>query len=363
MKSIILRGTGRFNARPEAGQIVGRNGEIFEPQAVRSSMGHDLFNANGDVNDTSLGFQIAIDTMTYIKKQVTEQMFYEVAPADYMPIAVGEGAFSANILTNLEFSNADDFEKGNIRTGESNARLETADASVASKTQKVVTWAKAIGYTLVEVQQALMANNWDAIAAKERARKRNWDLGLQAISFLGSKSDTAVTGLLNNANVTIDTTTITALLNSLNAADFSTFVATLIAGYRSAVNYTCYPDTFAIPEDDYLGLTTLTPGTVGTFPYPKIKYLLDAFQAVCGPKFQIKPLAYGIPANNTSYGINKHCYALYRKNAESMRMEIPVDYTTTQPNTLNNFQFQNVGYGQYTGLGIFRNLETIYYRF
>ena len=363
MKSIILRGTGRFNARPEAGQILGANGEIFEPQAVRSSMGHDLFNANGDVNDTSLGFQIAIDTMTYIKKQVTGQMFYEVAPADYMPVAVGEGAFSANILTNLEFSNADDFEKGNIRTGESNARLETADASVASKTQKVVTWAKAIGYTLVEVQQALMANNWDAIAAKERARKTNWDLGIQSIAFLGSKSDTAVTGLLNNANVTIDTTTITALLSGLNAADFSTFVAALIAGYRSAVNYTCYPDTFVIPEDDFLGLTTLTPGTVGTYPYPKIKYLEEAFQAVCGKKFQIKPLAYAIPANNTAYGINKHCYALYRKNAESMRMEIPVDYQTTQPNTLNNFQFQNVGYGQYTGLGIFRNLETIYYRF
>ena len=363
MKNIILRGTGRYNARPAPGQILGANGEIFEPQQVRSLVNCDLINANGDVNDTALGFQIAIDTMTYIKKQVTEQMFYEVAPADYIPMAVGEGAFSASILTNLEFSNADDFEKGNIRTGESNARLAGADASVASKTQKVITWAKAIGYTLVEIQQALQANNWDAIAAKERARKRNWDLGIQAIAFLGSKTDTAVTGLFNNANVTIDTTTITELLSGMDATEFSTFVAALIAGYRSAVNYTCYPDMFVIPEDDFLGLTTLTPGTVGTYPYPKIKYLEDAFRAVCGAKFRIVPSAYAIPANNTAYGINKHCYALYRKNAESMRMEIPVDYTTTQPNTLNNFQFQNAAYGQYTGLGIFRNLETIYYRF
>lgn len=368
MKSIQLVGTGRFveNSRPDLkpDQLVSKTGEILEARPLRMSAGHDLMNANGDVNSDAMGYQIAIDTMTYIKKGVTEQLFYEVNVADYMPIAVGEGAFSANILTNLEFSNADDFETGNIRSGESGARLASADASVASKTQKVVTWAKQIGYTIVDIQQALMANNWDAIAAKERARKRNWDLGIQEIAFIGSKSDTLVTGLFNNPNVTIDTTTITKLINTMTATEFSAFVAALIAEYRAAVNYTCYPDTFVIPEDDFLGLTTLTPGTVGTYPYPKIKYLLDAFREVCGPKFRIIPSAYAIPANNASRtGLNKHLYALYRQNPESLRMEIPVNYQTTQPNSLNNFSFQNVGYGQYTGLGIFRNLEMIYFQF
>lgn len=367
MRSITLIPTGRYNSLEEPvdikpGQILGADGQVYESRSLRTSLGHDLLNANGDVNDTAMGFQIAIDTMTYIKKQVTEQLFYEIPIADYMPVAVGEGAFSANILTNLEFSNADDFETGNIRSGESGARLASADAAVASKQQKVITWAKQIGYTIVDIQQALMANNWDAIAAKERSRKRNWDLGIQRVAFLGSKSDTAVTGLFNNANVTVDTTTITALLNGLNAADFNTFVAALIATYRAAVKYTCYPDRFVIPEDDFLGLTTLTPGTVGTYPYPRIKYLLDAFQAVCGPGFKIIPSAYAVPANNSISG-GKHVYALYRSNPESMRMELPVNYQTTQPNSLNNFSFQNVGYGQYTGLGVFRNLEMIYYRF
>jgi len=334
-----------------------------EPSAVRSTAGLSLLNANGDINSTGMGYQIAIDTLTYIKKQVTDQKFYQVAIADYVPVAVGDGAFAANILTNLEFSNADDFEKGNIRSGESGARLASADASVASKTVKVVNWAKQIGYTIFDIEQALMANNWDAIQAKEHARKKNWDLGLQEIAFLGSKSDTGVTGLFNNANVTIDTTTITAKLSSLNAADFATFVAALIAGYRTAVNYTAYPNMFVIPENDFLGLTTLTPGTLGTYPVPKIEYLRNAFQAVCGADFKIVPSAYGIPANNVSRGINKHCYALYNKNPESLRMDIPVDYTTTQPNSLNNFSFQNVGYGQYTGVGVYRNLEAIYYRF
>lgn len=336
----------------------------MEPNALRSTQGLSLLNANGDVSSTGLGFQIAIDTLTYIKKQVTEQKFYQVAIADYLPVAVGDGAFAQNLLTNLQFDNSDNFETGNIRSGESGSRLASADASVASKTIKVVNWAKSIGYTLFDIEQALMANNWDLIMAKETSRKKNWDLGLQEIAFIGSKSDTAVTGLFNNANVTIDTTTITKLINSMSATEFATFVAALIAGYRSAVNYSAFPDTFVIPEDDFLGLTTLTPGTVGTFPYPKIKYLLDAFQALCGKNFQIIPSAYGIPANNSSRtGLNKHCYALYRKDPTSIRMDIPVNYTTTQPNSLNNFSFQNVGYGQYTGVGVYRNLEVIYYQF
>lgn len=336
-----------------------------EPQAVRSTQGLSLLNANGDVNSTGMGFQIAIDTLTYIKKQVTTQKFYQVAPADFVPLAVGDGAFAATILTNLEFSNADDFETGNIRTGESNARLAAADASVASKSVKVVNWAKQIGYSIFDIEQALMANNWDPIMAKERARKKNWDLGIQEMCFIGSKSDTGVTGLLNNANVTINTTFITAPISGLNAADFSTFVAGLISTYFTATRSTQMPTNFVIPYTDFLGLQNLTPGTVGTYPISKMEYLLKAFKAATqNDSFQIQPLAYCDAANNSSRtGLNKQCYVLLNKDPESIRMDIPVDYTTTQPNTNNNFQFQNVGYGQYTGVGVYRNLEVLYFQY
>ena len=42
-------------------------------------------------------------------------------------------------------------------------------------------------------------------------------------------------------------------------------------------------------------------------------------------------------------------------------MNIPLDYVTTQFNTLDNFNFQNVAYGQYTGTTIFRPLEVLYF--
>ena len=340
-----------------------------EPMPVRSTQGLSLLNANGDVNSTGMGFQIAIDTLTYIKKQVTTQKFYQVAIADFFPVAVGDGAFAASILTNLEFSNSDDFETGVIRSGESGGRLAAADAAVASKTIKVVNWAKQIGYTIFDIEQALMANNWDPIMAKERARKKNWDLGLQEIGFLGSKSDTGVTGLLNNANVTINTTLITAPISGLNAANFATFVQTLISTYFTATASTQMPTTFVIPYTDYLGLQTMTPNVIGagegTYPITKLDFLRRAVKAATrNPNFEILPLAYCDAANNASRtGLNKQCYVLLNKDPESIRMDVPVDYTTTQPNTTNNFQFQNVGYGQYTGVGIYRNLEVLYFQY
>jgi hypothetical protein len=42
-------------------------------------------------------------------------------------------------------------------------------------------------------------------------------------------------------------------------------------------------------------------------------------------------------------------------------MDIPVDITVTQPNTLNNFQFQDAAYGQYTGVAAYKPLEVLYF--
>jgi len=369
MRSIQYRGTGRFYTGAERlnadETVCGHTGEIQVAQAVRSTQGMEILNAVGDVNDNATGFQIAIDTLTYIKKQVTTQKFYEVPVADFVPVDVGDGAFSQALLTNLTFSNSDDFEKGNIRSGESGARLAQADASIASKTIKVINWAKEIGYTIFDIQQALYANNWDIIEAKHRSRMKNWQLGLQEIGFLGSKVDDGVLGLLTQTAVNTNTSLITAPLSGLNAADFNNFVASLISTYFANTNSTAMPTHFVIPYSDFLGLQTLTPGTVGTYPLPKIEYLLMAFKAATrNPGFHILPLAYADAANNLALrSINKNIYTLYRYDRESIRMDIPVDYTTTQPNSMNNFSFNDVAYGQYTGVGVYRNLELMYFEY
>jgi hypothetical protein len=330
----------------------------------RERNGFDRNNAVGDVADLATGYQIAIDTLTYIKKQTSDQKFYEEAPADFIPFVVGEGAFSNQLLTNRTYSNADDFESGIMKTGASDAHLQMTDISIDGVTVPVGNWAKTIGYTIFDVEQALRANSWDIIEKKHSARKKNFDLGIQKTAFLGVSSNlTGFPGLLNNPNINTNTSLITALINSLSATNLQTFVTTLIETYFSNTNSAALPNRFVIPYADWLGLTALTPGTVGTYPYPLIKYLEEAFKAAVSRKekdFKIMPCAYCDAANNSG---GLHYYLLYRDDPEDLRMDIPVPYTTTQPNSLNNFSFQDVGYGQFTGCNVYRNLGVLRFQF
>lgn len=330
---------------------------------ARSLAGLTLRNANGDIDQSTLGYQIAIDTLTFIKKQVTEQKFYEIPVADYVPVAVGDGAFAQNILTNLVVSASGSFEEGIINQGNANDRLAVADVGVSSKTMKVVNWAKSIGYSIFDIEQALQANNWDLIESKHRARKKNWDLGIQEMAFLGSKHDSGVLGLYTQSAVTSNTAVMTARISAMTADQFATLVANLLAAYQANCAYTAMPTHFLIPQDDYLGLAAPVSNT---YPFnSKLEYLKKAFAEIVPGGIKILPCVYGIPAQNATRGINSNSgynrYVMYRHDPESVRMDIPVDFTTTQPNTLNNFQFQDASYGQFTGVGVYRNLELMYF--
>lgn len=336
---------------------------IFSKSGGMSIMNGKTINNANTVNTQSFGYQRAIDTLTYIKSQITEQKFYKVNISDYMPVVVGEGSFSQDILTNQTLSTSGDFEEGNINQASNNTQLANADVAITSLTVPVINWAKTISYTLIEIEQALQANNWDMIASKHNARKENWDLGLQQIAFLGSLNNQAnVPGLLNQPSVTINTTLITQLINSMSASQFTALIAAMVEDYRSNCNRTAYPTHFILPEDDFNGMTV---PYASAFPIiSQIKYMTDSFAALGMANIKIMPSAYAIPANNSLYqGLNKHVYTFLNYDPRSLRMDVPVMLTSTQPNTLNNFQFQDAAYGQYTGAWAYRILEMYYFQF
>ena len=172
-------------------QRIVQNGKgEFEPVPLKSTAGLTLLNANGDINTSSTGYQYFITTLTYLKKQLTTQKFYEVSPFDYVPIAVGEGSFSDDMVTNLTFSDAGTFEGGLIDNGSANARLAGAESSIAKKSVKINKWAKQVTYSVFQVEQALRANNWDYIQSVHEARAKNWELGIQKTAFVGLAGDT-----------------------------------------------------------------------------------------------------------------------------------------------------------------------------
>lgn len=306
----------------------------------------------------ALGFEINITTLTTIMKAVTEQKFFKIRPSEYMPLEVGNGAWSSQLLTYQSFILGDNFETGNLNTGTNNARLAQADAGVTGVTNPVINWAKGITWTLMELAQAAKAGNWDLVTAKERARKENWDLGIQKIAFLGSDANPSVLGLYTQA-CTTDTTTLTQPISTLSVVDLKAFCAVVLDKYRANCNRTAWPELFILPESDYLGLAA--PASAD-FPIKStLAVLQETFAIMTGKaNFRILPSAYGDDAYSGA-GVQK--YVLHSNDPRSGRMDVPVDYTNTLANSLDNFSFQNAGYGQYTGYLQYRPAELYYFEF
>lgn len=305
----------------------------------------------------ALGFEIDITTLTTIMKKVSEQKFFQVAPADYLPLRVGEGAWSSNLVTYRSFQLGDDFAKGVLNTGGASSKMASADAGVDSLSIKVKNWGKEIAWSIMDLQMASKAGNWDLVTAKEKARKTNWDQGIQKVAFLGLDGDAGVLGLLNQAGITENLTRIPGPISLMSTSDLKAFCAGVVNDYRANNERTAWPTHFVIPESDYLGL-----GGQASADFPiksTLQVLEEMFQVVTMNKqFKILPLAYADAAYNS---LGKQMYVLLNYEEESLRMDIPVDYTNTLANSVNNFMFQNVGYGQFTGALAYRPKELIYF--
>jgi Uncharacterized protein conserved in bacteria (DUF2184) len=164
---------------------------------------------------------------------------------------------------------------------------------------------------------------------------------------------------LNQSGITNNTSVITQPISQMTTASLKTFTASVVEAYRSNVQRTAWPTHFIIPESDYNGLASQASPD---FPIKSTLQLLEEmFQVITRNKnFKILPLAY---ADMAYSGFSYQIYTLLNYDEESLRMDIPLDYTNTLANSLDNFGFQNAGYGQFTGLLAYRPLELLYFTF
>lgn len=346
------------NSRGEPAEIVLNAKEKWHASWMQKQVNEKFGNA--------LGYEVPITTLSQVVKRVSEQKLYQVAPADYVPIKVGEGTWASNLTTYRSFDAADQFESGYINSGSSNARLSVADAGVDALNIKVQNWGKQVGWSIFDLEQAARSGNWDLVAAKEKTRKRNWDLGIQRIAFLGAQglngSGGSCLGLFNQATGQFNSTLITTKLSLMTPTQLASFQQAAIGLYRVNCNYTAFPTHFVIPESDYNGLAVQSSPA---FPMKSVLALLqEAFQIITGNKnFKILPSAYADVANAGGAlpsGAVSCLYTFLNYDEESIRMDIPLQYTNTLANSLDNFMFQNVGYGQHTGVLAYRPAELFY---
>jgi len=314
-----------------------------------------LLDQSGTIRTNSQGYQQVVSTLTAVGRKVSQQKFFEIAPADYMPIVIGNGAFQSSILNWRTFSKDEGFETGVISNGSNSQLLSHSDAVYDAVSQTIYNWAKGVSWNVFELEQAMKANTlFSLIEAREVARRKSWDLGIQKVAFLGYAS---TKGYLNQSSVTVNTSTITKKISTMTAAEFNTFVGALYQAYRAECNYTAKPTHFVIPESDFNGLTNYPDAT-----YPvktKLQLLTESFQTITGKSdFKILPCAYGDKANFD--GTNNR-YVLSNYDETSLKMDLPLDYTMTAASTINGFNFENAAYGQFSEVVALRPKEMLYF--
>jgi hypothetical protein len=176
-------------------------------------------------------------------------------------------------------------------------------------------------------------------------------------------NDAGILGLLNQTAVASDTTTITTPIANMTAAQLQTLLKNMFAVYFANSNNTqTKPDTFAIATKDWLGMATAASDpTYAGMGLSKASYLQQQFREITqNPDAKIVPLLY---CDKSVSKLANNRYVLYKRDNEVMEMNIPVSYTSTVAGSYNNFQFQSVAYGQYTGLQLFRPKEVLYFDF
>jgi len=320
--------------------------------------GMRLLNAGGDIDPSGAGFQYLITTMSYVREKVVNQVFYEIPIADYMPVDVGSAAWAEEIVQNVVFQSGGDFYDGDVDMQTETGRLAQVDAGIDKLVMPIKSWGKGTAWTIFEIYKAALANNWDVVESKLGSLKKNWDLGVQETAFLGHPNG-KITGLLNDPEATINTTLITKPLTAMTETEFTAFIGGLLPAYFANGNDTVLPDTFVIPNSDFLGL-----GVPYSESFPnisKLQYMLDMFRSTTGnANFAIKGLSYSQADKNVSRGINKNRYSLYRNVEDTGKMSIPVDFTMLEADTANKLNWTQAAIGQYSGYLLNRKREMLY---
>lgn len=315
-------------------------------------------------NSALNSYKQAIDTLTAIDRRVIEQKFYTVNIPDFVDIDAGNGAFKDQIFNFQTFDVAGDGFEGFQVDVSNESRMPTVDISYNGRIDQRRMWNKKVAYKLSDIKQIqsilrepVEQRNFDVIEKKLEARKRNFDLMLQDVAFLGNPVFNDIDGLLNNSEVTVDATLLTAGLGSLTDAQFQVVVGNILAKYVAQTNYTeLSPNRLIMPYSDFLSLTQ-----INSIQFPmksKLEVLEDAFKrATMNPDFKILASPYAEAGRN---GTENNIYVLYRKDPDVLVLDLPVEYTTTAFGTNDNYVFYNVGYGQVGGVRIFRPQEVLY---
>ena len=300
---------------------------VYEAPKYKEMLRNNLMQAQR-VNNSGAdvtGLEATITTLTDIIGGVVETKYYELNGqklSDFCKIEVGRGAYATELMQYASTFVGNNGKQG-IVNPTANGISKDANSSIQIGSIKMPNnfwrWDYTVTNELVNMAQK-NAETFSIIEENEKARKKIWDLMLQDAWFNGL-GDGRSYGLLNQPNVTVNTTLMTAELGDMTDAQFQTFLAKVAGEYNKVSNYTISFNRMLIPSEQYFALTQ----PYGTFGLNRLQVLEDAMKRIVGADFKIVHAKYCTGAS--AQGGNKGRYVFYNDDADNVCAYLPVPYT------------------------------------
>ena len=272
------------------------------------------------------GLEQVITTTTQIVAGVVNTLYYELMGqklSDFVKIEVGRGANSLQLFQYASAYVGSPFKQGLINPTATGINADAnSNIQIGSLTIPVNYWRMkySLGQEAIAIASA-NAETFSLIEENEKARKKVFDLGLQEATMKGL-GDGKSYGLLNQPNVTVNTTLMTAELDAMTDAQFQTFLAQVAGVYAANCNGTMMFNRMMIPQKAYLALQQ----PYGAYGETRKTIMERAFQGIVGSDFKIVHTTYNTGAT-AGGNASKGRYVFYNTNEDNLVMELPKPYT------------------------------------
>ena len=314
-------------------------------------------NAVAFATPNAYGLEKTITTLTQIIADVQRQKFYTVAEplTSYVPIEMGTGAYGKQLFQYAVAQVGDNFEAGIIQPGNGINKDANIDITVDGTSIRNNFWRMKYEATKEILESARVnAQTFSYIEEQERARLKTSQLGIQKILFKGT-DDGLNTGLLNNPDVTVNTSLLPANISAMSITQLTNFAKTAISTFFTNSNSTTFPNTWLMPTSDYMSLgVPINP----EFPIGTIREFLErAFIDAGAPAdFKILHTVYNNTASST--GAGRH--VLYNRDSDVLTMYIPKPYTPYPLYPVGSLDMISDAEMQFTGVWVKRPAEMLY---
>ena len=314
-------------------------------------------NAVAFATPNAYGLEKTITTLTQIIADVQRQKFYNVAEplTSYVPIEMGTGAYGKQLFQYAVAQVGDNFEAGIIQPGNGINKDANIDITIDGTSIRNNFWRMKYEATKEILESARVnAQTFSYIEEQERARLKTTQLGIQKILFNGT-DDGLNTGLLNNPDVTVNTSLLPANISAMSITQLTNFAKTAISTFFTNSNSTTFPNTWLMPTSDYMSLgVPINP----EFPIGTIREFLErAFIDAGAPAdFKILHTVYNNTASST--GAGRH--VLYNRDSDVLTMYIPKPYTPYPLYPVGSLDMISDAEMQFTGVWVKRPAEVLY---